>query len=146
MGPLVAAQAAAQGNNGAGVQGVVFVVLLSCCLAIAIYEIVKRMQPTVTIEKLAALGIGVCFLVVAGVALCMDGGPLAALVMGFVNLMVPVAAALGLIWLDDVIGDLLGIKWGWVNKATPGVLIRFMGWVFLLGIIGMTLFFAAIGP
>lgn len=109
---------------------------------IFVVEITRRLHPVVTIEKLVALGIGICYLVVFFVAGCVDGVPLTDLAMGVGPLLLFLAGPLALIWFDNVIGDLVGLKSGLVSKASPGVLIRLMGWIFLLGIIGMTLYSA----
>ena len=132
--------AAAEGDNEASYQQVVFAALLFCCFAIFVVEITRRLHPVVTIEKLVALGIGVCYLVVFVVAGCVDGVPLTDLAMGVGLLLLYLAGPLALIWFDNVIGNMVGLKSGLVSKASPGFLIRLMGWVFLLGIIGMTLY------
>ena len=133
--------AAAEGENKVGYQEVVFAALLFCCFAIVVVEITRRMQPEVTIEKLVALAIGVCYLVVTVVAGCVAGVPLIHLATGVGQLLLALAGSLALIWFDEVIGDLVGLRAGLVSKASPGFLIRLMGWVFLLGIIGVTLYF-----
>ena len=134
--------AAAEGDNEVGYQEVVFAGLLFCCFAIFAFEIIKRMQPEVTTEKLVALGIAVCYLVLTVIAGCIEGVRLTGLATGVAQLLLVLAASLALIWFDDVIGNLVGLKWGLVSKASPGCLIRLMGWIFLLGIIGMSLYFA----
>ncbi len=134
--------AAAEGDKEASYQQVVFAALLFCCFVTFVVEITRRMHPVVTIEKLVALGIAVCYLVAFVVAGCVDGVPLTDLAMGAGPLLLYLAGPFALIWFDNVIGDMVGLKSGLVSKASPGVLIRLMGWVFLLGIIGMTLYSA----
>jgi len=133
---------AAEGGNADGYEVVVFVVLLFCCFAMFAFEIAKRMRPEVTIEKLVALGVGVCYMVVMVIIACIGGGPPIELARGLVSFLMMVSASLGLIWFDDVLGDMVGLKSGLVSKTSPGFLVRFMGWVFLLGMIGMPLYFA----
>ena len=134
--------AATDGGNEGGYEEIVFAGLLFCCFAIFVFEITKRMQPEVTIEKLVALGIAVCYLVLTVVAGCIQGVPLTGQATGVWQLLLALTPSLALIWFDDVIGNLVGLKWGLVSKASPGCLIRLMGWIFLLGIIGMSLYFA----
>ncbi len=134
--------AAADVDGGVGFKEAIFAALLFCCAAVFAVEIVKKMQPEVTIEKLVALGIAVCVLVVAVVVGCVEDVPPRKLVTGLGQLLMMLAVSLGLIWFDDVLGDLVGIRSGLVSKASPGFLIRLMGWVFLLGMIGLPIYFA----
>jgi hypothetical protein len=42
---------------------------------------------------------------------------------------------LGCIWFPDEIGGLTGyFKTGYVNVETPGAIISFIGWLFLVGL------------
>ncbi len=135
-------QVAAEGDGEVDYRVVVFAALLFCCFAVFVVEMVKRLHPQVTVEKLVALGIAICYLVVVVVVAWVDGVPLGGLTAIVGQLLLVASGALALIWFDDVIGGMVGIKSGLVSKASPGFLIRLMGWVFLLGIIGMSLVFA----
>jgi hypothetical protein len=138
--------AAAEGDKEISNQQAIFAALLLCCFAIFVFEFTKRMHPEVTLEKLVALAIGVCYLVVAVVWNWVAGLPLSDIVWGMGSILLVVVGALALIWFDNVIGEMVGMKSGLVSKASPGLLIRLMGWIFLLGIIGMSLYPAFLGP
>lgn len=137
--------AAAEGENEVGYQGLVFGALLFGCFAIFVFEIIRRMQPEVTIEKLVALGIGICYFVVMVVSAYVDGMTLNALAVSVGYLLLALFWPLGLVWFDNAIGSLVGLKSGLVSKASPGFLVRIMGWVLLLGIIGISLYFGLAG-
>lgn len=100
-------------------------------VAVILFEIVKKMEPEVTAEKLAALGIAFCYLLAA----CFSGG-----ITAVPSLGVWLLFSLGLIWFGDEIGSLTGLKMGLVDRASPGPLVRLTGWLFLLLPLGLMAF------
>lgn len=108
--------------------------LICCCVGIFLFEMIKRIELSVTIDKLVALGIGLIYLVFA----CF-GGPKA---IGVVVMFV--LPSLGLIWFDEQLGEMTGmsIRGGRVNKTSPAFLIRLFGWLFLLAPVALGIWFA----
>jgi len=46
-----------------------------------------------------------------------------------IGLVIP----LGLIWFGDELGSVTGLKYGLVQRQSPGYLVRLFGWVLLVG-------------
>lgn len=102
------------------------------CLGIFLYEMIKRLETQVTIEKLVALGIGIVYCVV----LCVVGQLAAFPAIFFV------LAAVGLIWFGDELGSMTGMsmRGGTINKASPGFLVRIFGWLFLMSPVALAFY------
>jgi hypothetical protein len=86
----------------------------------------------ITWEKLIAAGLAACFFV----ACWIDGGLWGAFLLTLYGLLLPLA----MIWFDEIIGGLTGSVRGGYMTETPPVVVRFLGWVFLLGIIGTAIY------
>jgi len=51
------------------------------------------------------------------------------------TLLLTLSLPLALIWFPEEIGNLTGyFKTGYVNVQTPGVIVSFIGWFFLVGL------------
>ena len=87
----------------------------------------------ITIEKLVALGIAICFCVVCWIHMWLQGAMSAFLVPPII-LLLPLA----LIWFDDILGSMTGFSTvapGFMSESAP-VAVRILGWIFLLAVIG----------
>jgi len=133
--------AAAEADNGIDYKVITFGTLVFCGVVIFLVELVKHMDPEVTIEKLAALGLVVCFLAGFMIVGYTGGTPLGEVATYAAQLLIALAPLLALIWFDDVFGNMVGLK-GLVSKASPDVLVRLMGWILLLGTMGLAVYFA----
>lgn len=79
----------------------------------------------ITFGKVLAAAIGVVYAVYAYTHLGASG------LKWCLGLVLP----LGLIWFPEEIGNLTGyFRTGYVNVQTPGAIISFLGWLFLLGL------------
>ena len=121
-----------------GYKALIAVGLTCCCVGIFLFEMIKRIEISVTIDKLVALGIGLLYLVLAGL-----GGPKAIGVTAM--LVVP---SLGLIWLDEELGEMTGMtmRGGRIDKKSPAFLVRLFGWLFLLSPVGLGIWLAVASP
>ena len=99
-----------------------------CVVAIILFEVVKRMEPEITLDKLAALGVAACCLI----SVCVSAGwrllPLTTLWLAF---------ALGMVWFGEVFGEYRG---GRVKRSSPGSVVRWLGWLFLVLPIGYAVY------
>ena len=86
----------------------------------------------ITREKLIAAGLAACFFV----ACWIDVGLRVAFLLTLFGLLLPLA----MIWFDESIGGLTGFVRGAYMTETPPVVVRFLGWLFLLGIIGTAIY------
>ena len=112
--------------------------LVCCCVGLFLFEMIKRLEVSVTIDKLVALGIGLIYLVFA----CFDG-PKA--IGGMAMFLLP---TLGLIWFAEEFGEMTGmsIRGGTINKTSPAFLVRLFGWLFLLAPVALGIWFAVASP
>lgn len=79
----------------------------------------------ITSGKILSLGIAICY---AFLAIHWGGASYCKWSLG---LLLPLA----LIWFPEEIGNLTGYyKSGYVNVQTPGVIVSFLGWFFLVGV------------
>ena len=60
---------------------------------------------------------------------------------GFLPILGVLAIALGLIWHGDDLGDYVGsVGRGNITGRTPGIMVKFFGWMMLLGMIGVWIY------
>jgi hypothetical protein len=109
---------------------VVWASLVACCIVIVAYELVRHVQPEITLDKLIAAGIYVLWFIVACVFAGKEG-PFFGL-----HLLVP----LGLIWFGDELGSVTGLKCGLVQCPSPGFLVRLSGWFLLIAFLGFVIY------
>ena len=87
-----------------------------------------------TWEKLIASGLAACFFV----ACWIDGGFWRALLLALYGLLPPLA----MIWFDKFVGGMT--RYGYSHYSgtteTPPVVVRFLGWLLLLGTIGTAIY------
>lgn len=86
----------------------------------------------ITREKLIATGLAACFFV----ACWIDGGFWGAFLLTLYGLLLPLV----MIWFDEFVGGLTGFVRGNYMSETPPEVVRFLGWVFLLGVIGTAIY------
>ena len=90
-----------------------------------------------TKERIVSLAIAMIWLIAAVAA-----GPLdedaASRKGGILPILGALAIALALIWYGDELGDYVGSAGrGNITQRTPGFMVKFFGWVMLLGMIGV---------
>ena len=109
--------------------------LSCCCVGVCVFEMIKHLELSITIDKLVALGIALIYMVLG----CF-GGPKA--LLATVIFVVP---SLGLIWFAEELGEMTGMsmRGGTINKASPPFLIRLFGWLFLLSPVVLATWLAA---
>jgi len=86
----------------------------------------------ITIEKLVAL----CFCIACWIKMWLSDG-LSEFYIPLVMLFLPLA----LIWFDDLLGSISGFtaRAGYMSESS-GLAVRLLGWVFLLGLIGVGIY------
>ena len=111
------------------------IILSAVCVAVFAYEVLRRGQTEITIEKLVALGLACFWLAgllisayfshsaVRNLAICLGLGVL---------LPIPLA----LIWFGDELGELTGFSFSVSQGKSPEFLLRLAGWIFLLLTLG----------
>ena len=91
----------------------------------------------ITIEKLVALAIAICFCIICWIHMWLSSA-LSQFFISPIVLLLPLA----LIWFDDLLGSISGFSSrspGYMSESSP-VAIRLLGWVFLLAMIGWMIY------
>ena len=111
---------------------VIALVLSLGCIGVFAFEIIKRMEVSVTWEKLAAAVVALVYCIVFFVMGQLQAFPAILFVLG----------SAGLVWFGDELGSMTGmsIRGGTINKASPGFLVRIFGWLFLLFPLGLAVY------
>ena len=79
----------------------------------------------ITFAKILSFGIALSYAILA----IYWGG------VGYWKWCLGLSLPLALIWFPEEIGDLTGYyKTGYVNVQTPGAMVSFLGWFFLVGV------------
>ncbi|MBN2217650.1 MAG: hypothetical protein JW719_09780 [Pirellulales bacterium] len=108
---------------------IIFNILVAVLVVIIAYELIKGLEPEITVEKLVAVVVCAIWFILA----CLFE-PAGAMVGLF--LFVP----LGLIWFGDELGSLTGLHYGIIDQESPGFLIRLFGWILLMAPLGVGIF------
>ena len=90
----------------------------------------------ITRDKLLALGVAACFCVICWIHMLLNGA-ISQFLVPPVILLLPLA----IIWFDDLLGSMSGHvpRAGHMSESSP-VAIRFLGWIFLLSVIGWVIY------
>ena len=117
------------------IRELIFLALGACCGVLLFVQMVRKVRPEVTIEKLVAMGLVGGWLILMLILVWLSGSLVEALGVCCAVLL-PTLIPLGLIWFGDELGGLTGFHYGLVNRESPGFLVRLFGWLFLLVIVG----------
>jgi len=117
------------------IRELIFMALAACCGVLFFYQVVRKMRPEVTIERIVATGLVGAWLILVLVFVCVWETPADAPVV-WCGLLLAASIPLGLIWFGDELGGLTGFHHGLVNRQSPGFLVRLLGWLILLGLVG----------
>ena len=89
----------------------------------------------ITNERLIAAGVAACFCIGCWLDMAIHG-----VLWEFFMPPLVVLPPLALIWFDEILGGMTVFGGGIFPSESPPAVLRFLGWLFLLGIIGTAIY------